>query len=344
MDTDLNGKICNSVLVSERKFPRRKFYFAITLDPELAGPVVIASFLGDRKLNELDPKLIFKQAIDPCKGLDKAMASFMTRKVGICDMPAETENMLMNLYKFFICKDLVHAEMNPWIEDVCLNYYATDVKMEFDDNAAFRQEEIYRKYDPSQDDEKVIAARKLGMQFTQFAEGSIGCIVNDSSLALATNDILKMHGGKPANFINITGRASSDSVKNAVETVLKDQKVTTIFVNICGGMLKCDELVDGLIKVSIENERKVPMVVCFKGLEDKAAMELIRKKTTANLIVRKDLDQAARMAVRCSKIMKIANSGDLDAILKMKLACECDTIQQKPLPPSPPCPSIMSTK
>lgn len=320
-NTSSNGKICESVLVSERKFPRRKFYFAITLDPAFNGPVVTASLI-----DRIDSSLTCKVPIKPKEGMTKQMANWIARKVGLCDH--ETEKMICNLYKLFMCKDLLHVEINPWIEDVCLNYFATNVKMEFDDNAKFKHEEIFRKFDENQMDEREVAAMNLGMKFVSYETGTIGCISNGAGLALATNEIVEHHGGKPANFMDIGGFATVDSVRKAVDIVLSDKKVKTLFVNIFGGILSCETVVEGLIKAMKENDYKIPCVVCFKGLKESEAMQLI-KKGDSNLIVRRDLGQATQMAVRCSEIMKIACGGDLNAFLKMKMVCDCDPAPEK---------------
>jgi succinyl-CoA synthetase beta subunit len=319
-DTNSNGLICNSVLISERKFPRRKFKFAITLDPQYNGPVVTAS---------MDPNVNCKIPIKTDVGMTKQMANWIARKVGICNShPSETENMLCNLYELFVCKNLLNVEINPWIEDVCLNYYATDVKIEVDDSSQGKNDEIFRKIDESQIDDREIAASKLGMKFVGYENGTIGCISNGAGLAMATNEIIKLYDGKPANFMDIGGSVTVDSMKKAVEIVLKDKNVTTLFVNIFGGLLSCNIVVEGLIKVMKENDSKIPCVVCFKGLKAKEAMQLI-KKGDSSLIVRKDLDQATQMAIRCSKIMKTAKEGDLNAFLKMKMICDCDPKPQE---------------
>jgi succinyl-CoA synthetase beta subunit len=261
------GKMCNSVMISERKFPRREFYFAFALDREHNGPVLIASSKGGVNIEETakkSPECVVYEPIDIEKGFTKEMADWILRRVGIVDQPAPACKMLCRLYDLFVKKDALLAEINPYVEDVCLNYWPLDVKITFDDNACFRQTEIFKKRDESQEEVKELAASKLNMNYVTL-DGSIGCLVNGAGLAMATVDIVNFCGGKSANFLDIGTMAGADSIKEAVKIIMMDPLVRVIFVNIFGGMMKCDVVAEGLLQAIRENNVKIPVVARIQG-------------------------------------------------------------------------------
>lgn len=335
--TGPDGKICNSVMVAERKFSRREFYFAIALEREFNGPVLIASRHGGINIEDVaadSPDSIIYEPIDMTKGLTKEVAQSIAGRVGIIDQPATTINMLCNLYKLFKQRDALLVEINPYIEDICFNYSALDAKLVFDDSAAFRQPEIFTQHDPSQEDPKEVAAGKLGLNYISL-EGSIGCMVNGAGLAMATMDILRMHGGSPANFLDVGGMATMDSVKEAVKIIMMDPKVRSIFVNVYGGIMRCDTIVEGLLKAIRECDIKIPIVVRLQGNMHDLGRQKIREANTS-VITREDFSEAANAAVRCSEIVKLADGGDLEAALKMKMKCSCEPIGEiSKHPPGP---------
>ncbi len=192
------GIPCNSVMISERKFARREFYFAFALDRNFGGTVLIASSRGGVNIEDVaqqTPEAIIHQPIDHKTGFTKEIADWILRRVGIVEQPAHACKMLCRLYDLFVKKDCLLAEINPYTEDVCNNYFPLDVKIIFDDNAEFRQKEIFEKRDESQEEVKEMTARKLGMTYVPL-DGSIGMMVNGAGLAMATLDILSYHGGE----------------------------------------------------------------------------------------------------------------------------------------------------
>lgn len=322
--TGERGRICNSVMVAERKFARREFYFAFAMEREFNGPVLIASRYGGVNIEEVaadNPGAVIREPIDIDKGFTREMGEWVARKVGITDQTSITVNMLCNLYKLFCEKDVLLAEINPYVEDVCMNYFALDAKLTFDDSAQFRQEEMFRKRDTTQEDPKEVEARNHNLSYISM-DGSIGCMVNGAGLALATMDILKLYGGNPANFLDVGSMASVDAVKNAVKIVLMDRKVRTIFVNINAGMMRCDVVVEGLLKAIKEFDIKIPIVVRLQGNMQKEGQKMVREANT-NIITRDDFADAAETAVKCAEIMHIADGRDLEAMLKMKVKCDC---------------------
>lgn len=326
--TGADGKICNSVMIAERKFSRREFYFAIALEREFNGAVLIASRFGGVNIEDVaasSPEAIIYEPIDPVKGLTMELAESVTKKVGITDQPATTLKMLRNLYELFLKKDALLVEINPYIEDVCMNYFSLDAKLRFDDSAKFRQSEIFALEDLSQEDPKEVAAKKSDLSYITL-DGSIGCMVNGAGLAMATMDILKIYGGSPANFLDVGGMATTDSVKSAVKIILMDPKVRTIFVNIYGGIMRCDIIVEGLLQAIKELNIKIPIVVRLQGNKSKEGRKMI-SDAKINVITRDDFTEAAQMAVRCSQIVTLADEGDLEVAIKVKSS------KYKPCPP-----------
>lgn len=322
--TGPEGKICSSVMVAERKFPRREFYFAFAMDRE-KGQVLIASSRGGVNIEEISqnsPKSLICEPIDVEKGLTQEMALWVLRRVGITDQPAPACKMLCNLYDLFVKKDALLAEINPYVEDVCLNYYPLDVKLTFDDNAEFRQKEIFDKRDETQEEAKELAASKLDMSFVSL-DGTIGCLVNGAGLAMATVDIIKYYNGSPANFLDVGTMASADRIREAIKIILMDTKVRTIFVNIFGGMMKCDLVAEGLLKAIRELDLKIPVVLRIQGTNHEKARKIIKDANTS-VITCDGFDEGAAMAVRCARIMKLADESNLIAKLAMNLKCECD--------------------
>lgn len=335
------GKPCNSVMIMERKFPRREFYFAFALDRNYGGVVLIASSRGGINIEDVakqTPDAIIYQTIDSEKGFTKEIADWILRRVGITDQPAHACKMLMKLYELFIKKDCLLAEINPYVEDVCLNYFPLDVKLIFDDNADFRQSEIFEKRDESQEELKELTASKLGMSYVSL-DGSIGLMVNGAGLAMATVDILSYYGGEAANFLDIGTMSSPVQITEAVKVIMMDPKVRTIFVNIFGGMNKCDAVAEGLLKAIRELDIKIPIIARIEGNNYEKGRKMIQEAKT-NIITSDSFDDAAAMAVRCSKIMKLADCGNLNAALSMNLKCECEPAvddTEKPFyPPVPP--------
>ena len=333
------GKICLSVMVAERKFARREFYFGFAMDREHNGPVLIASrfrCVDIEKVAAENHEAIIVEPIDQEKGMTCELAEWITRRVGIIDQSTPTVKMLCNLYNLFIQKDALLVEINPYIEDVCLNYFALDAMMRFDDSSKFRQPEIFSKRDETQEDPKEVAAQKVNMNYISL-DGNIGCVVNGAGLAMATCDILKFHNGCPANFLDVGSMATAEEIKEAIKVVMMDEKVRTIFVNIFGGIMRCDYIVEGLMKAIKECDIKIPIVIRLQGNMKAEGQKLVRE-TNMNIIEREDFAEAADAAVKCSIIMHLADCNDLEAALKMKVKAEFTPVTTTK-PKFPPCPN-----
>ncbi|XP_040175295.1 succinate--CoA ligase [ADP-forming] subunit beta, mitochondrial isoform X2 [Anopheles arabiensis] len=316
--TGAAGRICNSVMVAERKFPRREFYFAVMMERAFNGPVLIASSQGGVNIEEVaaeNPDAIVYEPIDINKGLQKEQAVQVAKKVGLNDKVEETAKMLLNMYDLFVKKDALLIEINPYAEDAAETYFALDAKMRFDDNAEFRQKDLFAKRDLSQEDKKEVEASKFDLNYIAL-DGSIGCLVNGAGLAMATMDIIKLHGGDPANFLDVGGGASVKAVKEAFKIITSDPKVHAILVNIFGGIMRCDVIAEGIIQATKELNIKMPIIVRLQGTNVNEAKELI-KKSKLRILPKDDLDEAAMLSVHLAQIVHLAREAHLDVSFEL---------------------------
>lgn len=319
--TGSKGRICNAVMVTERKFPRKEYYFAVMLERAFQGPVIIASAQGGVSIEDVaaeNPEAIIYEPVDINKGIQKDQALKVVTKVGMTGTTKEnTAEMLMKMYEIFIKKDALLIEINPYAEDADGSYFALDCKMRFDDNAFFRQKDLFALRDWSQEDEKEVAAAKFDLNYIAL-DGNIGCMVNGAGLAMATMDIIKLHGGEPANFLDVGGGATAQAVKEAFKIITADPKVHAILVNIFGGIMRCDVIAEGIIAATKELNIKMPIVCRLQGTNVDDAKVLIANSGMKILPV-DNLDEAARLAVKLSNIVKLARSAKLDVNFEIPL-------------------------
>ena len=262
--TGAEGRICNSVMVTERKYTRKEYYLAFTNDRKFNGPVLIASTEGGVNIEEIaasNPDAIQTFPIDIIGGLSKELALDIAAKLHI---PAEDQDdvseTLIKLYNLFLSKDATMVEINPFAEDANGGYFCLDAKLRFDDNADYRQKAVFDQRDWSQEDPSEVEADKQNLNYIAL-DGDIGCMVNGAGLAMATMDIIKLHGGSPANFLDVGGGATATQVKEAFKIITSDPKVNAIMVNIFGGIMRCDVIAEGIIAAAQELKLSTPIVV-----------------------------------------------------------------------------------
>jgi len=318
--TGEKGRICNAVMVTERKFPRREFYFAIMMERAFSGPVLIASSQGGVNIEDVaaeTPEAILYEPIDIMQGLSKDTALAVADKVGLKEKRDQTAEMLLKMYNLFLKKDALLIEINPYAEDQDANYFSLDAKMRFDDNADFRQKELFALRDWTQEDEKEVEAAKYNLNYIAL-DGSIGCLVNGAGLAMATMDIIKLHGGSPANFLDVGGGATASAVKEAFKIITADPKVCAIMVNIFGGIMRCDVIAEGIIAAAQELKLKTPIICRLQGTNVDDAKVLIAS-SGMKILPCDNLDEAARLAVKLSSIVGLARAAHLDVNFEMPL-------------------------
>lgn len=304
------GTLCHKVMVSERLYSRREYYFAIVLDRAAAGPVMLGSSHGGVNIEDVArdaPESIISEPIDPLKGIQPQQAAKVAAFMGFeGDKLTQATEIIKKLYNLFMQYDCTLLEINPVAEAANGNVYCMDCKLNFDDNAAYRQKEIFALKDWSQEDERDVQAAKANLNYIGL-DGKIGCLVNGAGLAMSTMDIIKLHGGEPANFLDVGGGATSEQVTEAFRLITSDKKVKAILVNIFGGIMRCDVIAKGIIDAASTLHLRIPIVVRLQGTQVDDAKALIAA-SSLRILACDSLEDAAKMVVKLSDIVDLAQS------------------------------------
>merc|ERR1711994_1172078 len=257
--------------------------------------------------------------IDCVEGLSQAGAEEIAERIGVQpEKVPEVSQILLNLYKLFQDKDASMVEINPFAEDNTGNFVCLDAKLKFDDNADFRQKAVFDQRDWSQEDAREVEAANYNLNYIAL-DGDIGCMVNGAGLAMATMDIIKLHGGSPANFLDVGGGATADQVKEAFKIITGDPKVNALLVNIFGGIMRCDVIAEGIIAAARELKLATPIVVRLQGTNVDEAKVMIGSSGLKILPV-DNLDEAARLSCKLSKIVAISRDAHLDVKFEMPIS------------------------
>ncbi|MCD7467418.1 hypothetical protein HAX54_004839 [Datura stramonium] len=298
--TGAQGKVVSKVYLCEKMSLVNEMYFSIILDRVTAGPLIIACRKGGTSIEDLAekfPDMIIKVPIDVFKGISDEDAAKVVD--GLAPKVADRNDSIeqvKKLYKLFCETDCTMLEINPLAETSDNKLVAADAKLNFDDNAAYRQKEIFSLRDSSQEDPREVAAAKADLNYIGL-DGEIGCMVNGAGLAMATMDIIKLHGGTPANFLDVGGNATEGQVVEAFKILTADEKVKAILVNIFGGIMKCDVIASGIVNAAKQVKLKVPVVVRLEGTNVEQGKRIL-KESGMTLITAEDLDDAAEKAVK----------------------------------------------
>ncbi|KAI9875422.1 MAG: Succinate--CoA ligase [ADP-forming] subunit beta, mitochondrial [Pleopsidium flavum] len=311
--TGAAGRLCNAVYICERKFARREFYLAVLMDRQSQGPVIIASSQGGMDIETVakeSPDAIITTYINIHEGVTDDIARNIATELGFSEQCIEdAKDTIQKLYKIFMDKDATQIEINPLSETSDHQVMAMDAKLNFDDNAEFRQKEIFSWRDRTQEDPDEVKAAEHGLNFIKL-DGDIGCLVNGAGLAMATMDIIKLNGGQPANFLDVGGGATPSAIKQAFDLITSDPKVTAIFVNIFGGIVRCDAIAKGLISVVESMNLRTPIVARLQGTNMEQANKLINESDLKIFSI-EDLQSAAEKSVQFSKVVKMARDIDV---------------------------------
>eukprot|EP00198_Chlamydomonas_reinhardtii_P002246 XP_001691582.1 succinate-coa ligase beta chain, minor isoform [Chlamydomonas reinhardtii] len=292
------GKPVNTLLISKKMKLKREMYFAILLDRKTAGPMMIGCSEGGTSIEDLAekfPEKIIKIPIDIRVGITDAQAMQMVEGLRVTGDKAAAAKQIKALYTLFDKSDCTMVEVNPLAEGLDGSLIAADAKLGFDDNAAYRQKPIFDMKDESQIDPREVAASKYDLNYIGL-DGSIGCMVNGAGLAMATMDIIKMHGGAPANFLDVGGSANEQQVVEAFKILTGDKQVKAILVNIFGGIMKCDVIASGIVNAAKQVGVQVPLVVRLEGTNVARGKEILAT-SGMTIITADDLDDAAKKAV-----------------------------------------------
>ena len=301
--TGPEGKLVSKVYVESGCNIKKEYYVACLLDRVTGRVVVMASREGGVDIEEVaahSPEKIVRVEVDPAVGLQPFQARQLAFAIGMTDKVAsKAAKFFLGLYKAYEEKDCSIAEINPLVETAEGDVIALDAKMNFDSNALFRHPEIMELRDLSEEDPSEVEASHYDLAFIKL-EGNIGCLVNGAGLAMSTMDIIKLHGGAPANFLDVGGGANKQKVTEAFKIILKEPNVKGIFVNIFGGIMKCDIIAEGVIAASKELGLKVPLVVRLEGTNVELGKKLLAE-SGLNIIPANDLTDGAVKIVAAVK-------------------------------------------
>ncbi|KAF0026877.1 hypothetical protein F2P81_021614 [Scophthalmus maximus] len=312
------GRICNQVFICERRYPRREYYFAITMERSFQGPVLIGSSQGGVNIEDVaaeNPDAIVKEPIDIVEGIKMEQAVKVAQKMGfppaLVNEAAENMIKLYNLFmKTTVALKTFNFECNR--EVMCM-----DAKINFDSNAAYRQKKVFDMQDWTQEDPRDRQAARADLNYIGL-DGTIGCLVNGAGLAMATMDIIKLHGGTPANFLDVGGGATAHQVTEAFKLITSDRKVMAILVNIFGGIMRCDVIAQGIIMAVLDLDLKIPIVVRLQGTRVDDAKALIAA-SPLKILACDDLDEAAKMVVKLSEIVSLAKEAQVDITFQLPI-------------------------
>jgi len=305
--TTADGQHVSRVLVERGARIEREFYLSLIVDRVSQRIVVIASAEGGVDIEEVaatNPDAIHTEIVDPGVGLLDFQCRKIATAIGLGSRAASFTRLLRRIYRLFRDKDCLLLEINPFIVTEDGDMIALDAKMQFDDNALFRQSAVAELRDFDEEDPKEVEASGHGLNYIAL-DGSVGCIVNGAGLAMATMDAIVVHGGRPANFLDVGGGASPEKVANAFRIVLKDPNVRAILVNIFAGINRCDWIAQGVVQATRDQQVEVPVVVRLAGTNVEEGKRILDESGLA-LIQADDLDDAAAKAIAS---LEVAPSG-----------------------------------
>lgn len=301
--TGPEGKEVKRLLIEQGCDIKKEYYIGVVLDRGTGRVTMMASEEGGTEIEEVaehSPEKIFKEVIDPAVG----MQAFQARKLAYAiNIPGELVNkavkFMLALYTAFVEKDCSIAEINPLVVTGDGNVMALDAKLNFDSNALYRQKDIIELRDLEEEDAKEIEASKYDLSYIAL-DGNIGCMVNGAGLAMATMDIIKYYGGDPANFLDVGGGATKEKVTEAFKIILSDEKVKGIFVNIFGGIMRCDVIAEGVIAAAKELGLDRPLVVRLEGTNVELGKKLLNE-SGLNIVAADSMADGAQKIVALVK-------------------------------------------
>ncbi len=298
--TGAEGRIVRRLLIEEGLEIKRELYLSILVDRVAAAPVFMASAAGGMEIEEVareHPEAILRESIHPAVGLEPYQVRKLAFGLGLAPQLANAAvPFFQSLYRAFLETDASLVEINPCVVTGDGRLVALDAKVNFDDNALARHPELRELRDLDEETPLEVEASKFKLNYIKL-DGNVGCMVNGAGLAMATMDIIKLAGGNPANFLDVGGGASEEQVKNAFEILVKDPNVRAVFINIFGGILRCDVLATGVVKAARELRFKVPVVVRLEGTNVEQGKEILRK-SGLNFTVADGMKDGAEKVVR----------------------------------------------
>jgi len=300
--TGAGGQKVRKVYITEALDIQKEYYCALTLDRAKTKDVFMVSSEGGveiEKVAEETPEKIIKVWIDPLIGMKIPQARELAIGLGLGERPLKTAiTMFMKMYQCYVETDASLVEINPLVLTEDDRVVALDAKFNFDDNALYRQPDIAKLHDKHEEDPTEMAAKEYNLNYIKL-DGNVGCMVNGAGLAMATMDIIKLAGGEPANFLDVGGAASAETVKNGFKIILSDDHVKAILINIFGGIVRCDRVANGVIQAVKELGLEVPVVVRLEGTNAQAAKTILSESGLA-------IVSAGNMQDAASKVVNAA--------------------------------------
>lgn len=297
--TGPEGKIVQRLYIEEGSAIDQEFYLGLVLDRSIGRIVIMGSSEGGMDIEEVaehTPEKIHKEVVDPVVGLRPFQARRLAFKM---EVPTKLVNkfsdMVMKLYKVYVETDCTIAEINPLVTTKDGNVIALDAKLNFDSNALYRHKDIVDLRDTTEEDPREVEASKHDLSYIAL-DGNIGCLVNGAGLAMATMDIIKHYGAEPANFLDVGGGATKEKVTEAFKLILSDDQVKGIFVNIFGGIMKCDIIAEGIVAATKEIGLDLPLVVRLEGTNVDAGRRILDESGLAITSASSMADGAEKIA------------------------------------------------
>ena len=303
IQTGPEGQTVRRILVEAGCEIARELYLGIVIDRAAGLPVLMASSAGGMNIEDVaekTPELIFKEPFCPDAGLQSYQIRKLANKLELTGASVRSaEKFMKALCKLFVSLDCSLFEINPLVVTKAGDLLALDAKISFDDNALFRHPQLQELRDISEEDPNELRAGKAGLSYVQL-EGNIGCLVNGAGLAMATMDLIKLHGGEPANFLDVGGGANAEQVTEAFRILLSDKNVKAVLVNIFGGIMRCTTIANAILEAYNQVGFNVPLVVRLEGTEVEEGRKIL-KDSGVNIIAAKDLTDAATKVVAATK-------------------------------------------
>ncbi len=297
--TGAKGREVRKVLVEEGVAIQKELYLSMLVDRTSNAPMIICSEAGGMEIEEVaakTPEKVLQVRVDPALGLRTYQTRRITQALGLTGQAVrQAGKMLANLYRLFGEKDASMLEINPLVVTESGDLIALDAKLQFDDNAMFRHEDVLALRDVEEEDPLEAQASEVNLSYIRL-DGNIGCMVNGAGLAMATMDLIQHVGGAPANFLDVGGGASAASVEKAFRIILADTRVKAILINIFGGIVRCDRVAQGVTEAAGKLDLKVPVVVRLEGTNAEEARAIL-EASSIDFVVANDLRDAAEKVV-----------------------------------------------
>lgn len=295
---EIKGFPVEKILLSEAVDIAAEYYVSLAIDRNSRSVVLMISDEGGMDIEKVakeNPEKLLTFSIDSFVGVPDYLARYFAFKIFPCvEQATEFASIIQALYKTMIEKDASMVEINPLVLTGKADLLAIDAKMTFDDNALYRQPEVHALFEPTEEEKIEAMAKAKGFSYIRM-DGKIGCVVNGAGLAMATMDMIKLYGSTPANFLDIGGSSNPQKVIDAMQLLLDDPKVEVVFINIFGGITRCDDVANGLTKAFERIETNIPVIVRLAGTNEKAGREILRQNTRFQ--VAETMSEAALMAV-----------------------------------------------